>query len=92
LPSLHIREAGGVPLKAEYLHIITVTVGSPFESRVLTHYYNCCWGPLWKESTYLWSASECFIWVDNTFLTKMRKIYTWNNLRDPRQVPRLSPL
>jgi len=55
----------GVPLKAWYLHIkiavggpferkdfyITVTVGSPCESKVLTH-YSCCWGPLWKKSTY----------------------------------------
>jgi len=53
------------PLKVWYLHIkiavgglfeskafyITVTVGGPFEIKVLTH-SNCGWGPLWKQSTY----------------------------------------
>ena len=47
---LHIRDAGRGSLKAEYLHI-TVVVEGPFESRVLT-YCSCCWGPLWKESSY----------------------------------------
>jgi len=42
--------------KAVYLYItvITVGVGSPFESRV----------------AYLWSDSEYIIWVDNTIFTK----------------------
>jgi len=38
---------GGL-LKEKYLYI-TVILG-PFESKVLIH-YNCCWGPLWKQSS-----------------------------------------
>ena len=40
----------GVSLKTRYLHI-TVDVGSPFESRALTH-CSCYWGPLQMQSTY----------------------------------------
>ena len=49
----------GPPLKAECLHI-TIAVGGLFESRERTH-YRCCWGPFWKQSTYLWSASEYYM-------------------------------
>ena len=63
--TIHMREAGGIPFKAEYLHI-TVAGRGPFEIRVLTH-CSCCWGPFksrvlthyswycwppWKQSTY----------------------------------------
>jgi len=37
-------------VKARYLHS-TVAVWGLFESKILTH-YTCCWGPLWKLSTY----------------------------------------
>ena len=45
-----------------------------------------------KAEYTLWSVSEYIIWVDNTFLTKMRKIYARNTSRGPRQVPRSPPL
>jgi len=83
-------------LTAEYLHI-TVAVRDPFKSRVLTR-CRCCWGsfwkkstctlqlllgPLWKQTTYLWSASEYIMWVDNTFFTKSEKMCTRNTSRRP---------
>jgi len=36
----------------------TVTLG-PFESKVFTH-FNCCWGPLWKQSSLLIHYSCCW--------------------------------
>jgi len=47
-------------LKSEYIHI-TVAVGSPFASKVLTH-YNCCWGPFQKQSTYALQLLLVPIW------------------------------
>jgi len=42
----------GSHLKAEEAYLyVTDAAGSPFESRVLTH-YKCCWGPHRKQSTY----------------------------------------
>jgi len=37
-------------LKADYLHI-KAAAGSPFQSKVLTH-YTCCRGPLSNQGTY----------------------------------------
>jgi len=47
---LLIGHGGGVVLEEQYLHI-TVAVGGPLDSTVLS-YYNCCWWPLWKQGTY----------------------------------------
>jgi len=44
---LLIGDGGGVALKGQYLHI-TVPVGGPLDSILLTHY--SCW-PLWKQGT-----------------------------------------
>ena len=71
------------PLKAEYLHI-TVASGGLFESRVLTH-CSCCWGLLWKQSTYIWSASEHIIWVDHKFSPKLRTVYVRNTSNAPKK-------
>ena len=40
------------PLKTEYLHV-TVAIGSPFESRVLTN-CSCCWAAHCLEAEYLY--------------------------------------
>jgi len=48
------RKLGG-PLKEK---CITVTL-VPFASKVFTH-YNCCWGPLWKQSSPLIHCSCCW--------------------------------
>ena len=45
----------GGPLKEK---CITVILG-PFESKVFSH-YNCCWGPLWKQSSPLIHCSYCW--------------------------------
>jgi len=61
----HYRMVVGPPLKAEYLQI-AVVVGA--------------WGPFWKQSTCLRSASEYIISVDNRFLPKPKKRYTQKHL------------
>jgi len=38
---------------------MTVILG-PFESKVFSH-YNCCWGPLWKQSSPIIYCSCCWV-------------------------------
>ena len=73
----------GVPLKEKCL-CITVTLG-PFERKVFTH-YNCCWGPLWKQSSVLIRYSRCWAPLKTRYVTH----YSCNE--GPRQVPRLPSL
>jgi len=63
------------PLKAKYLYI-TVSVGGPFESRVLAYDLRC-------STLYKWIIS---------FSPKMRKIYAHNTSRGAKQVLRSPPL
>ena len=65
---LHIRDAGGDSLKADYLHItvaigplwkqgiytLQLLLGTPFETRVLNNH--CCWRPFSKQSTCTWQS------------------------------------
>jgi len=41
----------GGPLKEKCFYI-AVALGVPIESNIFAH-YNCCWGPLWKQSSLL---------------------------------------
>ena len=73
----------GVPLKQKCL-CITVTL-SPFESKVFTH-YNCCWVPLWKQSSLLTHYScSWLLWKQRTFHITFAK-------GGPRQVSRFPSL
>jgi len=76
-------------LKAEYLHII-VAVGSPFESRALTH-CNCCCGPFeskaptrcscsWRlfESRVLMICFEVLYEWTQSFSPKVRQLFAQN--------------
>ena len=72
----------GAPFKGKYLHS-TVSVGGPFESRVLTYDLLC---------------GTLYVWII-CFSSKLRKIYVRNTSRGgppkregPRQVPRSPPL
>ena len=74
----------GALLKATYLHNyscylgpfeskvlrlhITITVGSPVESKVLTH-CNCCWEPLWKQHRPLTHYNWCWGPFESKVLT-----------------------
>jgi len=87
---------GFAPLHPHWLRAclhITVDIVGAFESRVLTH-CSCCWGPFWKQSTYLWSASEWPMLYEWTirFSRKIKNIYTRITSRGSRQVPRSPPL
>jgi len=73
----------GVPLKEKCL-CITVTLGS-FESKAFT-YYNCCWGPLWKQTAFL------YITVAVGPLWKQGILHITVAKRGPRQMPRLPSL
>ena len=73
----------GGPLKQK---CITVSLG-PFESKVFTH-YNCCWGPLWMQSSLLIQ----YIAVAVGPLWKQDTSHITVAMGGPRQVPRLPSL
>jgi len=73
----------GGPLKEK---CITVSLG-PFESEVFTR-YNCCWGPLWKQSSPLIHCNCC--WAP--LKARQATLHITDAKGDRRQVPRLSSL
>ena len=66
--ALEISEVVG-PLKEKCLYI-TVNLG-PFERKVFTH-CNCCWGPVWKQSSLLIHYSCCSAPLKTRYFTHYR--------------------
>jgi len=71
------------PLKEK---CITVILG-PFESKVFSH-YNCCWGPIWKQSSPLIHCSGCCAHLKARYAT----LHITVAKGGPRQLPRLPSL
>jgi len=68
--------------KAEYLHNFVVLGGS-FESRLPSN-CSCCWGPLWKQSTYrLVSVGGVFESRVLTYDLLCSTLYEWNIVFSP---------
>jgi len=64
---IYLTDAGQGLVKAEFTHY---RVGwGPFESIVSTH-CSCCWGPLWRQSTWLWCGTKNITRIDNKFFTE----------------------